>query len=251
MHLLLPESRPDLSDADLLDLYAWPEGRRYLRANMVATIDGAVRGPDDTAETISNPDDKRVFKLLRHTSDAVIIGAGTVATEGVGPIPVPEEARHRRAERGQAPRPTLVVVSNRASLPPTARAVTGERGASTLMVVAGAADPGRVEDLRGVCEVLVLGDDTVDLPALLDELAERGLTRLLSEGGPTLLAALLPHLDELCLSTVPQLLGAVPGQPPRPTPDLLGGHVVAPRSARLGHLIVAKDTLLASWRFDF
>ncbi|MDQ1247797.1 MAG: hypothetical protein QG597_2168 [Actinomycetota bacterium] len=250
MHVLTPGPGPDLTDDDLLRLYAWPTDRLFLRANMVTTIDGAVQGPDGVSSSISNEADRRVFLLLRHTSDAVIIGAGTVATEGVGPIPVPEHRRDLRAARGQLPRPPLVVVSNRASLPPTAPAFTGPHGRTTVMVVPESAPADRVTTLRDVCDVLVIGGDTVDLAAMLVALADRGLTRLLTEGGPVLLAALMGHVDEICLTTVPTVQGAIAGQPARPAPDLLAGRPVTATAPRLGHLIVAQDTLLASWRFQ-
>jgi riboflavin biosynthesis pyrimidine reductase len=68
--------------------------------------------------------------------------------------------------------------------------------------------------------VLVCGDDDIDFGEMRRQLAERGLTRVLCEGGPTLLAALLAAggLDELCLSVSPIAAGPgagriVAGQP--------------------------------------
>ena len=79
--------------------------------------------------------------------------------------------------------------------------------------------------------MLVAGDEHVDLPAALDELAGRGLARVLCEGGPTLLADLVAsgRLDELCLTVAPQLVG---GDGPR----ILAGPELDVRFS-LGHLL--------------
>ncbi len=65
-------------------------------------------------------------------------------------------------------------------------------------------------------EVLELGDDEVDLAGLVDELAGRGLPRLLCEGGPHLHRDLLAAglVDELSLTLAPVVVG---GDGPRTT----------------------------------
>jgi riboflavin biosynthesis pyrimidine reductase len=60
-----------------------------------------------------------------------------------------------------------------------------------------------------VANVIVAGATRVDISAALDALSDRGLTRILCEGGPHLLAdvAAAGRLDELCLTVAPQLVG--------------------------------------------
>jgi 5-amino-6-(5-phosphoribosylamino)uracil reductase len=62
----------------------------------------------------------------------------------------------------------------------------------------------------------------VDLPALLDDLADDGIARLLVEGGGTLVAALLAdHLvDELQLAVAPIVLGGEGAPTPVEGPGL-------------------------------
>lgn len=245
MHLLHPEFRSDITDDDLLTLYAWPDGTRHLRANMVASIDGVVRGPDGVSSSLSNAADKRVFRMLRRTADAIVIGAGTIAAEDVGPLrpnQTWEQWRREHRDRVQVP---IIAVSNRGSLPPSSRLFSGPPG-SAMLVMPETTDPHRVEQLRAVTEVVLLGRDRVDLAALLTWLADQGYLRALTEGGPALLADILPWVDDLCLTTVPTLLGGV--DPARPMPDLLAGTQVQQTGAEMAHLLLEDDTQLTRWK---
>ncbi len=186
----------DLSDADLDELYAVPS-TPWLRVNMISTADGAATGPDGKSGGINNAADKRVFDTLRRLCDAVVVGAGTARAEGYRPFSKP-----------------LVLVSRRGEVPPRLREAPP---GSVLMATCAAADHlDETRALLGDDQVLVLGRHRVDLAALKRALADRGLTSLLSEGGPQLLRALLAEgvADELDLTVVPRLLA---GDHPRIT----------------------------------
>ena len=113
-----------------------------------------------------------------------------------------------RAAHGRAPQPPLVLVSRALDLAPSDRCFTGP----AVVVTCAASDPARRDVLAQVADVVVAGDDEVDLADAVAQLAGRGLTRLLCEGGPTLLTGLLQAglVDELCLTHAPVLLGAAP-----------------------------------------
>lgn len=181
-----------VDDAALERLYAAPDD--WLRVNFVATVDGAATGPDGRSGSINNAVDHRVFRLLRRLADAVVVGAGTVRGEGYGAVP------------GKP----LVVVSRRGAVPPTLR--SAEPGAVLLVTTARAEGAAEARELLGADQVLALGDDEVDVTRLRPALAERGLRRLLSEGGPQLFRSLLAagQVDELDLTWVPRLIGGDP-----------------------------------------
>lgn len=202
MRLLLPEQRPL---EDLLDLYD-PGRSPSLRAGFVVTTDGGVSW-EGGSRGLQTPADAAVFSALRAVTDAVVVGAGTARSEGYGPV------RHRtagsawRAARGLAAAP-LVLVSRSSDLDPGGRAFTGD--VRPIVLTCAAARP--TAALRAVADVVVAGDDHVDLAAGIAALHGRGLTRLLCEGGPSLLTALLRAglVDELCLTLTPLLVGAAP-----------------------------------------
>jgi len=208
-------------DASLEELYA-PPRLPWLRANMVSTLDGAATGADGRSGSINNAADKQVFDLLRDTCDAVLVGAGTARAEGYGP----------------AARP-IVVVSRGGSVPPTLRGAVPGRVLLATCAAAPALDEAR--DLLGREQVLVCGEDAVDLAAVVDALHARGLRHLLCEGGPSLLADLLAAdlVDELDATYVPVLVG---GAGPRITH---GPAVAVTGSPRL--LLEQDGTLLGRW----
>ena len=170
----------------------------------------------------SNPADKRVFHLLRATTDAVVVGAGTARAEGYGAAVVP-----------------LVVVSRAGHLPERLQ----EAPPGTVLLATCGSAPGlaRSRALLGGDGVLVLGEESVDLARMRSALAERGLRNLLSEGGPQLLSAMLSAgvVDELCVTVVPQ---AVAGDHLRIT---AGPDVAVP--LELATLLEEDGTLLGRW----
>ena len=235
MRLLLPQTRP-LAWPDLLDLYGGDDDGR-LRAGFVLSADGgaAVGGG---SRGLQSPADQAVFAALRAVSDAVVVGAGTARAEGYRPVRVRPEGRRWRAAHDRSAAPALVLVSRSLDLDPGDACFTGP----AVVVTCEAADPARRARLAQVTDVVVAGDGHVDLPAAVAALHERGLRRLLCEGGPTLLTALLSAglLDELCLTTAPVLLGVAP--------TLLVHALPAPVDLRLVHLVDGGDgSLLTRW----
>src|SRR4051812_43523405 len=87
----------DVDDSALTEVYAVPQ-RRWLRVNMVSTLDGAATGDSGQTGSINNEADRRVFHLLRSMADAVLVGAGTARTEGYGPAVVPVVLVSRSAD---------------------------------------------------------------------------------------------------------------------------------------------------------
>lgn len=209
MRVLLNEIAPrvaglgtTVSAESLAVLYAHPE--RWTRANMVSTLDGAGTGADGLTGSINTAPDHEVYRLLRDLADVVLVGAGTARAEGYrrpGP----------RLRPGRTPCPDVAVVSRSALVPPGLAAPAPDRGGAWMVTRAAAGEEAldRARALLGADRVLVHGDAEVDLGAALDDLAGRGLTRVLCEGGPSLLADVAAHglLDELCLTTVPVLAG--------------------------------------------
>ncbi len=244
MRVLLDPRRPAspgdrVTASELATLYAFPDGRRWLRTNFVTTLDGSGVGADGRSGGINTPADNRVFALQRDLCDAVLVGSGTVRAEGYERI---TPSRRRRVP------PALVVVSGSARVPEGLRTPVEGRGAGLLVTCAAAGDRALDSARRSLGEdaVLVAGRDRVDLPVALDSLAALGLRHVLCEGGPTLFATALAAgvVDELALSLVPTVVG---GDGTRITHGgLLGAPDGIPLTPRL--LVEEAGTLMGLWR---
>lgn len=249
MHQLMPavDSPGPLDDDRLAALYAdgteaADEGGgaagRWLRVNMVSTLDGAAMGPDGLSGTISSPSDKAVFNVLRAWSDVVLIGAGTARAERYTRLSHDSVGTDLRRPDG----PLLAMVS-RSGYIDTDRLFSAE-GGDPLLLTCRSADPDAVDEFRnraGEDSVLCCGQDSVDLPAAIDHLAERGLTRILCEGGPHLLGGLLAGglVDELDLTIGFGLTGGDAGR-------IVEG-VDVDKQLATHTLLQADDALIGRW----
>ncbi|QIP84026.1 pyrimidine reductase family protein [Streptomyces sp. Tu 2975] len=179
----------------------------WLRANMVSSLDGAAQH-DGRSQPISSDADMRIFGTLRGLADAVVVGAETVRTEGYRPARARDAFAARRAAAGQGPAPAIAVVSASLNLDFSLPLFT-EPLVPTLLLTGAAASPERVRAAeRAGAEVVVAGDGPGVEPArAVHALAERGLVRLLTEGGPRMLGqfAAAGVLDELCLTVSPTM----------------------------------------------
>ena len=249
LDVLLPAGRgplgPDPAETSLSALYAHPAPRAsrpaWVRANMVASVDGGATGPDHVSGSINNPPDHRVFDVLRAAADVVLIGAGTARAERYRSLSVPEALAGSRAARGQSDRLELAIVSASGALPP--ELLTGDHLPLILTVSSSPALPALRRRL-GPDQVIEAGDTEVDVERVLAALAARGLVRVLAEGGPHLLAQLVGSdaVDDLCLTTTPLLVGG-------PAARILDADawLAPPRAATLAHLLHCDGVLLARW----
>lgn len=217
------------------------EGRSGVSLGMVSSVDGGATVHGRTAD-LGGPADRAAFGALRAAADAVLVGAGTVRIEDYGPAAGPGGRRRRRVAKGLAPSPRLAIVSNRLELRPEAR-VFGDPDHRPLLLTSARAVSARPE-VAACGETVVCGDEAVDLPTALRELAARGLARVLCEGGPGLNASLFAEdlVDDVFLTLTPVLVG---GDAPRivaPT----RGH--APRPLRLVALREHDGELLLHYR---
>jgi diaminohydroxyphosphoribosylaminopyrimidine deaminase/5-amino-6-(5-phosphoribosylamino)uracil reductase len=165
-------------------LAAWLTGVREQRPHVVwkvaATMDGRVAAADGTSRWVTGEQARAAGHRLRATCDAVVVGSGTALIDD--PQLTVRDAEGRTSGR----RPLRVVVDRRGRLPETARVL--DDAAPTL--VSRAATPA----------------------ALLAELFDRDVRRVLLEGGPTLAADFLRArvVDEVVVHLAPTLLGAGP-----------------------------------------
>ncbi len=245
MRRLFPEPADSLDRDALLEAYAYPDlepEQVWLRANMVATVDGAAQGPNGRSGSINTKPDRLVFSILRGLADVVVAGAGTVRAEGYGPAhPLPEFVE-RRTAAGQRPAPPIAVVSRSLDLDAAAPLFAGPE--RTVVLTAAAVDHERLRALTKVADIVVAGESRVDPKEAVSAMLAHGWRRALVEGGPTLLAewAAAGVIDELCLTISPMLAGGGHGR------ILAGAEWESTRPVELVHLLEEEGTLFARYR---
>ncbi|MEO9139231.1 MAG: dihydrofolate reductase family protein [Jatrophihabitans sp.] len=216
MRALLPAP---VDDVDLHAYYAagWLD-RGGIRANFVSSVDGAV-STSGTSKTLQTESDGVVFAVLRDLADVVLVGAGTAVAECYHPIPFSERRLEIRRSYGLRPELPVAVISRSLRLDPDDVFFTDATAAQRpIVLTTEAADAEKRRLLKQVADVVDCGDQVIDSVLVRQALVERGLTRILCEGGPTVLNDLIREgvVDELCVTLAPTLVG---GGPPRMTGD--------------------------------
>jgi riboflavin biosynthesis pyrimidine reductase len=201
-----------VDDGRLDDLYAYPEDLQscWVRGNMIASLDGGATD-EGKAGGLAGAGDRAVFSLMRHAADVILVGASTVRIENYSGAQLPVATRQDRQHRGQAEVPPIAVVTRSGNLDPNALLFTRTEVPPLILTTNRFYDDAR-RRLGSVAEVIDASGrepDSVDSATVLKILADRGLYRVLTEGGPLLLGGLIEEdlLDELCLTVAPILVG--------------------------------------------
>lgn len=184
------------------------ERAQWVAGNFVTAVDGAVT-VGGRSGPLGGDGDRAMFTALRDLSDVVVVGAGTARIENYGPTSL--RAADVRRARGQQARPVLVLVTGSGDVLGLDRLWADE--APPIVVAVGAEVPDahrRALTARGA-EMLVApaGIGQVDLMAVVAHLQDRGLGRILCEGGPHLFRGMLAAelVTDLFTTIAPMAVG--------------------------------------------
>lgn len=215
----MPASSPSRAETPLPSLAAAQaarrEGRRFVVAQLGQSLDGRIATPSGHSHYINGDGAITLLHQLRASVDAVIVGAGTAAADD-------PQLTVRRCEGDS---PARVLIDRRRRAGARLRMLAGEDGVRRIVV--GPPHPG---DAPGL-EHIVPPEGTVMNPAaLLDALAERGLSVVLVEGGAYTVSAFLAAgaLSRLCVLVAPLLIGSGPTGLTLPPIDRLDGAIRPP-----------------------
>jgi diaminohydroxyphosphoribosylaminopyrimidine deaminase / 5-amino-6-(5-phosphoribosylamino)uracil reductase len=180
------------------------EGRPMVTLKIAQTADGqAAGGAHDRRLAITGPAANSRTHVMRAMHEAIMVGIGTALVDD--PLMT---VRLPGCDR----KPLRVVLDARLDLPLRSRLVVGAHDFPTFVLCGAGADAARRAALReqGVeVETCALDSARLDLRAALQLLATRGISRVFSEGGPRVGAALIAQglADEMVLFTSPKPLG--------------------------------------------
>lgn len=164
--------------------------RPYVIVNVAMSADGKLSTCERRQVKISGAQDFTRVDRLKASSDAVMVGIGTVLADDPSLTVKEAICRERRLQRGEDEHPVRVIVDSRARIPLTAAILT-KGGGKRIVAVSARASQKKIDQLEKIATVIVAGEDVVDLTRLLDELGNQGISRLMVEGGGTLIAGLV------------------------------------------------------------
>lgn len=202
---------------DLAAHYPYPDGLDscWVRANMITSVDGGATSAGKSGG-LGGDGDRALFSALRELADVIVVGAQTVRSEDYSGVRLSASARLARQQRGQSEVPPIAVLTRSGRLDRDAKLFTRTDVPPLILTSTRALDDTR-RLLGSVAEVLDASGaqpDSVDPAQALTLLAERGLRRVLTEGGPGILGMFTDDdlVDELCVTVAPLLLGGGPGR---------------------------------------
>jgi len=141
--------------------------------NCAMSADGKIALPIRRQTRISNEEDMRRVHELRHRCDAVLVGIGTVIADDPKLtvkekyVPMPRQ-------------PIRIVLDSKCRTPKDAEVLSG--AAPTLIIITEQCK----KDFPNA-EEITCGEEKVDLHRLMEILDERGIKRLLVEGGESVI----------------------------------------------------------------
>ena len=219
-----------------LDLPDPPADRPWVGLNMVSSLDGRAEG-EDVFEHLGTRPDRRLMRLLRTNYDAVLAGVGGLRAGDLWTT-VPADLAAEREGAGRPSQPLAVLVAGTGEIPTDRRWFTTDQPRLILV------GRGGVTAIPGA-EVLVAPTPLPEPAWVLATLAERGIGRVLLEGGPTLNAAFhrAGLIDELYWSIGPVMLGGDAQTMVAPGPS-------SPRDAQLISVHRSDGELYLRYRFN-
>ncbi|MCW6509134.1 bifunctional diaminohydroxyphosphoribosylaminopyrimidine deaminase/5-amino-6-(5-phosphoribosylamino)uracil reductase RibD [Lichenifustis flavocetrariae] len=162
------------------------KGRPAITVKMAETADGfAGDGPGAGRLLITDADANRAVHRLRALSDVVMVGSGTALSDDpLLTVRLPGVAR----------RPVRLVLDTHLRLPEQSALIRSISAAPLIIATAEETEPERIERLEALgATIMRVGSDRGRLAFgdLFSQLVQRGFTRVLCEGGPTLASALI------------------------------------------------------------
>ncbi|MFD6563791.1 RibD family protein [Micromonospora profundi] len=187
--------------------------RPYVLLSCATSIDGYIDDASEQRLLLSNDDDLDRVDAVRASCDAILVGAATVRRDDPRLLVRSAARRAERVARGRPASPTKVTLTARGDLDPTARFFTAGDSARLVYCATGAVEKAR--ERLGRLATVVDANEPVDPAWVLADLADRGVRRLMVEGGGTVHAQFLTAglADELHLVVAPFFVGD--GRAPR------------------------------------
>ncbi len=219
--------------------------RPFVFINAAMSADGKIATIERRQTRISGSLDFDRMDELRASSDAIIVGIGTVLSDNPSLTVKSPQRREKRRAGGRDENPVRIVVDSIARTPIDADIFKKGNG-KRMIAVSESALQGRVKELAKHAEIITVGETSVELKHLLTELNARGINRLMVEGGATLNWGLISQglVDEIYTFIGNIIIGG------KIAPTLVDGEGCTAGFCRLALISCEKldDGILVRWK---
>jgi diaminohydroxyphosphoribosylaminopyrimidine deaminase / 5-amino-6-(5-phosphoribosylamino)uracil reductase len=196
---------PEAQEINAGFLLRLAQNRPLTTLKLAMTLDGRIATHTGESRWITGEPARARAHLMRAQHDAVMVGSGTVLAD--------DPLLNVRLPGLERDTPLRIVLDGRLRLPLTSALVAGAHDMPTWLVTLPGGDKRRrqiyVDCGLEVIEASPGPEGALDLRQVMGQLAARGLTRLLAEGGARLAAALLRDrlVDRLAIFRAPSIIG--------------------------------------------
>ena len=222
-----------------------PGARPFVFINAAMSADGKIATTERRQTRISGSLDFDRMDELRASSDAIMIGIGTVISDNPSLTVKSQERKEKRRSRRLPENPARIVVDSMARIPQSADIFMKGEG-ERIIAVSESAPAEKVRMLSKLADIIYAGKNNVDLEKLLCELKKRGIHRVMVEGGATLNWGLVSKglVDEIYTFVGNIIIGG------KTAPTLVDGEGYACEYCRLALISCERleDGVLIKWK---
>ena len=174
--------------------------RPYVIVNVAVSADGKLSTGERRQVKISGKEDFDRVDEMKAGCDAIMVGIGTVLADDPSLTVKSADRIAERVRNGKPEHPVRIVVDSQGRTPTDAKILHKGSGLR-IIAVSQSAPAGNIAALKKHADIIQAGEETVDLAFLLTKLSERGIQRLMVEGGGTLIWGMLSAglVDELTM----------------------------------------------------
>ena len=179
------------------------QGLPFVTLKLAASLDGRTATATGESRWITGPEARRTVHSMRLSHDAVMVGSGTALAD---------DPDLTVRDMGAVKQPVRIVLDRLLKHSPESRLGLTARESPVWLVHSPSAPAESRSAWEATGATLIEAPETgghIDLKTALQTLAQKGLTRILSEGGSTIAATLVKAglVDELAMFTGGVLIG--------------------------------------------
>lgn len=184
-------------------------GRPFVTVKCAMTLDGRIATRTGDSRWVSGEESRKFVHMMRHASDAIMVGVGTVNVDN--------PRLTARIDGMKTRDPVRIILDSALSVREDAAVFNPDSSAETVVVTTPGCDTEKRKRLSGKARIIELEtkNGMVPLDVLMERLGEMGVASLLVEGGARVIGSAFAEriVDKINFFYAPKILGGDDGVP--------------------------------------